>query len=387
MSRWLARGFTLALLLSSVSGCGEKKAGAADSAAAAEQPKDKGPRLVKFDPAALERLGLKSAPAGGTGSESRLRVPGTLEYNLEHYAEVGTIVEGRVAAVMARPGERVKKGQVLATLVVPSIAKAQAEFVSARAAAQVARENAQREASLLEKQLTTAREAEVARSEMVRAEAELNAAAARLRVLGVGDPQNGGVIQGAGGLTLSAPIEGIIVRRDAVLGKFLQPNETAFVVADPNELWATVEIYESDLPFFQPGAEVEITMDAIPGKTIAGKVTLVEPTVGKENRVLRARIAVPNADGALRPGLFIRASIKLSDEATQGKLLVPAGAVQPLGDDDVVFIEREPGKYEIRTVKVGRTTPQFKEITQGLAKGEKIVIDGAFLLRGEATKQ
>src|SRR5262245_33421274 len=135
----LDRGAILACLVAlsaSLGGCGEKKAGAApDSAQAADT---KGPRYIKFDPAALERLGIKVAPAGTAMNEQRLRVHGSLEYNLEHYAEVGTIVEGRVSAVNVRPGDKVKKGQPLATLVVPSIAKAQADFVSAKAAAQIA---------------------------------------------------------------------------------------------------------------------------------------------------------------------------------------------------------------------------------------------------------
>jgi len=129
---------------------------------------------------------VKVEPAGSIGPAQTLRVPGTLDYNLDHYAEIGTLLEGRVASVSARLGDRVKKGQVLATVVVPSVANAQADFLTARASATASRKNLQREQELLSKELTTAREAEVAQSESAKGEADLAAAEARLRALQVG---------------------------------------------------------------------------------------------------------------------------------------------------------------------------------------------------------
>ena len=108
---------------------------------------------------------------------------------------------------------------------------------------------------------------------------------------------------------------------------------------------------------------------------------------GRETRVLRVRIVVPNDDGALRPGMFVRASLDIRGGQEDGKLLVPSGAVQPLGDGDVVFVEMEAGVYEVRSVRAGRRTSQVAEILEGLAATERIVVDGAFLLRGEVTKQ
>ncbi len=344
-------------------------------------------RTVKFDQAALSRLGLTVAPAGGAQGSQTLRVPGTIEYNLEHYAEVGSLVDGRITSVSARVGERVKKGQKLATLVVPSIAQAQSQYISAGAAAQVAKEHAERERTLLEKQLTTAHEAEVARGEAIRSNADLAAAAARLRVLGVALPTDGRQISGPGSMTLVAPIDGVVVRRDAVLGRYVQPNETSFIIADPSQLWASVDVYEGDLPHFKVNAEVELSVDALPGKTYRGRVFLVEPQIGKESRVLRARIGIDNSSDELKPGLFVRATIKVDDDMQDKKLPVPSAAVQPLGEGDVVFVEMEPGKYEVRSVRVGRRIGQVVEILDGLREGERIVVEGAFLLRGEVTKQ
>jgi cobalt-zinc-cadmium efflux system membrane fusion protein len=377
----------LATLATSISACKEKPvhASAKESNAAA---KPDGPKTVKFDPKSLERLGIKTDVAGSNNGTLDLEVPGSLEYNLDHYAEVGTLVDGRLTSITVKAGDTVKRGQVLAQLVVPSIANAQAEYLSAVAADKSAKTNLERENQLLDKGLTTAREAEVARAEASRTEADLAAAKAKLDALGVGRPTAGASISGAGVLTLTAPIDGVVVRRDAVLGRFLQAKETAFVIADPHDLRAALNVYEADLPYFHVGQEAEIFVDALPGKSFKGKIVLVEPQIGKQSRSARAYIDVDNHDAVLKPGLFIRASIKLPEAVAHGRLLIPAPAVQPIGDDKVVFVEqKEPGTFEVRKVQVTRETTQVAEIREGLQKGERIVVEGAFVLRGEVTKQ
>lgn len=360
------------------SACGEKPAPA--QAAKAEQPTA---RRVRFDEAALTRLGVKSAPAGTDLAEG-LSFPGVLEYDVERYAEVGTPIEGRVASLDARPGDKVKKGQRLATVRVPSLASAQADVVTARAVSQVASDHARRESSLLEQKLTTARESEVAHGEEIKGKAELAAAKARLEALGI-TANVTDVVEGAGTLTLKAPLAGVVVRRDAALGTFLEPHETAFIVADPSKLWATIQVYEFDMRFVQVGSEAKITIDAFPGRSLSGKVALIEPELGSVTRALRARIAIDNTDDALRAGLFVRASVAIP--AGGDALLLPVGAVQPVGDEDVVFVRREAGVYEMRPVRIARRGPQLVEIASGVVRGETIVTEGAFVLRAELSKQ
>ncbi|HEX7665183.1 MAG TPA: efflux RND transporter periplasmic adaptor subunit, partial [Polyangiaceae bacterium] len=250
-----------------------------------------------------------------------------------------------------------------------------------------AQEHVKRQDALLAEKLTTGRDVEVAHGEKLQSEAEIAAASARLKLLGVPLPQSGATIAPNGSLALTSPIDGVVVAREAVLGSYLEPNDTAFVVADPSTLWVTVQVFEADIPYFHIGTEVSLTVDAIPGSMFKGKIALLEPEVGKTTRALRGRVEVPNKDGTLRPGLFVRASVPLPESAQTGRLLVPASAVQPLGDRDVVFVERAPGKFEVRTVELERRTALVAEISTGLSVGEPIVIAGAFVLRGEATKQ
>jgi cobalt-zinc-cadmium efflux system membrane fusion protein len=375
----------VAVLCAAGVGCSACKS--APVQAAPEPAGARGPKTVKFNPTSLQRLGIRVEAAGHVTADHALVVPGSLEYDPDRYAEIGTPLEGRVTSIKVRVGDPIKKGQVLANILIPSIASAQSEFLAGQAAAAVAQDHVKRETMLLERQLTTVREAEIARSEAVKSAAELEATKARLQALGIALPTRGTSIEAAGTLALKSPLTGVVVAREAVVGSFLRPDEKAFAVADLSELRASLDIYESDLPYFKVGQEVELLVDALPGTVIKGVLSGVEPGLGKATRALKARINVPNKDGHLRPGLFLRAAIKLPPQAAGNNIFVPAGAVQPLGEDDVVFVEIEPGTFEVRNVKVARRTAQVVLISEGLSSGEKIVIEGAFLLRGEVTKQ
>lgn len=386
MTRILRRVVTLVALLLLV----PQSAGCRDAPGATREQSGPVPgamRLVRFDVPSLARLGVRCEAAGGATSARALHVPGTVEYDPDHYAEVGTVLEGRVSSVAARLGDKVRKGQVLATLVVPSIADTQAEYLSAAATVTAARQNLRREEDLVARELTTAREVEVARSEAAKAEADLAAVLSKLRALHVSVPETNSVVAAAGTYPLTSPIDGVVVRREAVLGAFLEPQALAFAVADLSELWATLEVFEADLPYLREGSHVDLTADAFPGTVFAGTVAHVDPQIRKDTRALRARVALPNRDGSLRPGMFVRARVQLAAGIARTGVLLPSVSVQPLGEADVVFVEREPGVYEIRPVKVLRRTSDIAEVAEGVSPGECVVTTGAFLLRGEATKQ
>jgi cobalt-zinc-cadmium efflux system membrane fusion protein len=329
----------------------------------------------------LERLGVRTAVVGDQPNQYRLELPGTIEYATDRYAEVGTIQEGRVQKINVKVGDAVKRGQVLATLLVPAIATAQA-------ALKVAREHARREGTLLTRSLTTARESELALGEVTAREAELAAAAARLKLFGASIPSSDSAIRPDGTLSLVAPIAGTIVARTAVIGSYLEPNETAFAVADTSQLWASLDVFESDLPYISTGASVHVTTDSLPGKLFQGTIEALEPQLGRTTRASRARVVLSNADGTLRAGLFVRAAVEIkAPAASHGHVLVPGASVQPLADRDVVFVQIGPGHFEARTVAIGRRTHQLAELSDGVRPGETIVVQGGFILRGEVTKQ
>jgi cobalt-zinc-cadmium efflux system membrane fusion protein len=362
---------TVASLLVACSGASAKPTPAAQEA--------EGPRAVLLDASASERLGITTVVAGDEVSPTQLSVPASIEFDITRYAEVGARLEGRIHAVHAQLGDKVKKGAPLATMMVPTLGDAQADVIQAKAGHAAAKKNADRERELLEKKLTTAKEFELAESELARAEAEVAAAEARLAALGA-SPGIGGTF------VLRAPIEGVVVKRDAIVGGFSSATQSAFAVADPTVMTAILDVHESDLPHVQVGNEVSLEVGALGERTFRGKVFFIDPNVDKNTRLVRARVSVENGDGALRAGMSARGKIAVAKVRT-AHLLLPADAVQTLGDESVVFVQTDPGKFAVRPVTVARRTAAIVEVSEGVSRGERIVAKGAFLLRAEAGKQ
>lgn len=381
-SHAVSRSALVVLLTASVLGC----KGGAPTSSTSDAGGVRGPRLVRVDPQTAKRLGIRVEAAGSQHGEHRLQLPGSLDFDVERVARVGSVLEGRVVSVHGKVGDLVKKGQRMATVMAPAVASAQADYLGSQAEAGFAADRVKREESLAERELTTAQELARARSEQAKAEAGVSAAEARLRALRVAIPNSKQSLAESGLITLTAPLDGVVVERSVVLGQYLFPNDTAFVVADLSKLWANLELFEADVPYLRVGADVELTLDAMPGRTVHGQLAAIEPKLSKLSRSLRARVLVPNPDGTLRPGFFVRASIAIPNDAKE--LLIPAAAVQPL-DDDVVFVARDAdaGVYEVRRVLVARRTAEVAEISEGLSRGEPVVVQGAFLLRGEVTRQ
>ena len=163
------------------------------------------------------------------------------------------------------------------------------------------------------------------------------------------------------------------------------PARPLFRVGDLSHLWLAVHAFERDAVRLKPGVSAQVTFPALPGKTFPGTVSLIGREVDTASRTIPVRIDVANADGVLRPGMSASASIPLGDE--RGSVVaVPVAALQRVEDQWVVFVPRDAGRFEVRAVGRGRDLAGEVEILTGLAAGETIVVDGAFLLKAERDK-
>ena len=143
--------------------------------------------------------------------------------------------------------------------------------------------------------------------------------------------------------------------------------------------------FERDAIRVVPGAAARVSFAALPGRHVAGTVTLVGSQVDSSSRTIPIRIEVENADGALRPGMSASAWVPLGG-AAEKIVAVPAAALQRSQEGWSVFVPRSPGEFEVREVGRGRDLGGEVEVVSGLAPGELVVVEGAFLLKAEREK-
>jgi cobalt-zinc-cadmium efflux system membrane fusion protein len=150
-------------------------------------------------------------------------------------------------------------------------------------------------------------------------------------------------------------------------------------------LWLTVHAFERDAVRIKQGAGARLSFAALPGQDLRGNVSMVGRNVERESRTVPIRIDVDNKNNVLRPGMSATATVPVGE--TGGTILtVPVAAVQRVRNEWCVFLPKDANHFEIRRIGRGRDLGSEVEVLSGLRPGDKIVVDGAFLLKSQAEK-
>lgn len=193
-------------------------------------------------------------------------------------------------------------------------------------------------------------------------------------------------IRTAAGASLSvpAPRKGIVTAVHAAAGD--QVNELSFLatITEVDPLWGVLDIPERNLELVKPGQKAVIKTAAYPNAAFNGTIISLSPEIDQLSRTVKARVSIENPGGLLKFGMFIDASVR-TGSYFQG-VAVRADAVQTGPEGAFVFVKTGETTFVPRPVVTGREKDGVMEITKGLKPGEKVVVEGAFLLKSEMMK-
>ena len=340
------------------------------------------PRLegksILFSPAFAKRSGIKSASAESYALTPVVQLVGTVTFDSEHVSAAGTRISGFVSRVLKVEGDRVEKGDVLAEIESTDLGRAQAQVAVVTARKNAAEHNAQREADLLAKNLTTAREEEVARAELEEQVAMLTAASHDVTALG----GSGGGRMGT--YFVRAPIRGSVVKRAVSAGQSVGSDLVAFRVADLDFLWIELSVFEREIGSIHVDDVVELTPTGDSNTVLQGKVAYVGEVIDPDTRTAEIRVKVDNRARLLRPGQSVNAHVRPAGLARQ-VTTIPVGAVTFVDGKATVFafVGTSDTEVVVKDVKLGRSDGERQEIVLGLAVGERVVSEGVFALKSE----
>ena len=351
--------------------------------------------VVELTPEAASRADIRSAAVETRAFGAELETTGQVDFDRDRLAHVSPRIEGRVHRVQARLGQRVRAGQPMAQLDSIELGKTKAEYLQARARLDLARENLEREEKLHADRISSEQEVLEARAAFREATVDLATTEETLHLYGLGQKEVEALHyedRQASLYTVRAPFDGQVVEKHVTVGELVTPDRNIFTVADLDRVWIWIDVYERDLRGVHLEDEAEVEADAYPGALFRGLVSYLSAQVDTDTRTVRARIDVPNPEEKLRPGMFAR--VRLFDpHGAQGRrraadsLVVPEGAVQRDGEESIVFVPTGPLTFERREVRTGRKAGGLVEILGGLEAGEQVVVEGAFLLKSEASKE
>ena len=303
-------------------------------------------------------------------------------------------VTGRLLALHVKQGDRVKKGQVVATLeheqqdalilsTIAQAASARADTEKARAEMLNAKTDLDRYSRLVKEGFSTQQQYDAIQTEYTSAEASYRAALAKERQY---EAEEKRVKSEKNDYIIRAPIDGIVLNDYSLTaGAMISPLSPILDIADPRMLKATLRVPELKIFSVAVGMPVTLRFDALPGESFGGSVTRIDQYVDPATRTSSVEIVLDNekqAGGRLRPGMFGQAAIV--EKSFAGTLTVPEGALHASETGLYVYVVAD-GKAAQREVATGIQDGGRVQILGGLAEGDEVIIFGGNNLRdGEA---
>lgn len=333
----------------------------------------------KADAAELEKLAQVSIPVtqmvmanvatqvvAAKSLQKEVTATGMITYDQRRQAKVTAWVAGRIDRLYVNAvGDQVSKSHPVAELYSPDLVSAQQEYLLALRSRD---------------RLKDSPIASISQG----GEGLVASARQRLLLMGVKEQQIAGLEKGGEPnirLPIYTPLSGMVIEKIAFEGQYVNVGDPLFSIADLSTVWVEAEIYESEVSFVKVGQRVDVTTQAWPGRTFMGRVALVYPFVDPKSRTLKVRVQLPNPGLALKPDMFVNATIRVP----LGKgIVVPVTAVMDTGTRQVVWVQVKEGTFEPRDVKVGARVGDEVQVLSGLKSGEVIATSGAYLIDSES---
>lgn len=313
-------------------------------------------------------LHVQTQPARRDTLVKTLRVAGTIDDDAMRHRFVSAYIDGRIDKLFVNyTGAEIVEGQPLATFYSPMLLAAEQEY------------------TLLLTQETN----DVFAGDHDRL---IAVAEQRLRRLGLTAEQIKDIANKRDTnlhTQILAPVSGTVVQRFAYEGQYVKEGEKLFEIADFSTMWFQFDAYERDLAWFKPGEMVEVTTPSVPGKVYRAPITFIDPNLNEMTRSAKVRVTLENplikSDGGQRRELLHKTYAEgVVQVEMPGVLLIPRSAVLSPGSRPVVYIEKIPGLYDQRPVKLGRVGDEHWEVLEGLGEGEQVVTSGNMLIDAQA---
>lgn len=283
--------------------------------------------------------------------QDRINLPGSIKSwtDLELLAKIS----GSITEVMVTEGDNVKQGDLLARI---EEADYRIALDRARAAYKFAKAEFERDSSIYAKGMISTAELDTRKTSVQTSKADMEHAELQYSRCNI-----------------IAPMDGVIKQLDAKIGLRLAVGDPVAQILKIDKLKAVVGIPESDVNAIRQLDTVDLTIQALDGEIIRAKKHFISPSPETVARLYEMELEIDNADGRILPGMFVRADI--IKKKVNNAIAIPFYSVISRNDEQYVFVEKD-GVVEKRNVQLGIMEEWMVEITEGIAEGENLVIEG-----------
>jgi cobalt-zinc-cadmium efflux system membrane fusion protein len=307
--------------------------------------------------------------------------PAKVTVNTDRQAHVSPAFSGYVEKVNVELGQRVAKGQALATLMVPDLVDQQANLQMVQANLELARQDYERERQLWSQGISAKQDYQRAYNTYKQAQIQVQASKSRLSAFGAALGSNGRYF-------LTAPISGIISKKDLVVGENVQLANQLFIIDQLDQLWLEFIVPSADLSAIGLNQEIEFK-SLQTGNLFKAQIQSLNTEADLQTGRLQVRAKILSSATELRPNLMV--NVQLQQAGSSQALRILKSAIQNVEGKDVVFVASEHDQnieFKAQPVVLGQIlgNAEWVEVQSGLTQGQQYAAQGSFLLKSELEK-
>lgn len=333
------------------------------------------PGTVRLTSEQMATAGVRVEPVRLHAVAREVAVPGTVSSPDTAMAAVASLVEGRVESVRVLPGDSVAEGSPLVYLHSHELTDAQRDLAAAQARLAFAEAALGRSDDLLKAGAVSREEAERRRAERDALAADVQRAGEWVRHL---SPDTEGHV------VARAPRAGVVFDVSVQPGSGVEPGTPLVTLGRTDVLWITGWVPEREALTLEPGSPVMVRFQELSGPAVEARVVRMAGAIDPLRRAVEVRAELAEVPWGVRPGAF--ATLVVPGSEPKPCALLPAEAVQRVGEDQVVFVESSPGSY--RTLPVSAFPLADGRIAvDGVEEGRRIVVAGAYAVRSAMERQ
>lgn len=317
---------------------------------------------------------VKIDTAKTTPMKDELSLSGEVSFDENKVVKVFPFTSGQVIEVKVSLGDKVTKGQTLAVIRSADVAGNYTDLTSTKADLSISKRQLEQAEYLYKSGISSERDYTEAKENYNKSVAANSKVRDQIAING------GGNTSANGTLVIKAPGSGYVVEKNITAGNYIRPDNSSslFTISDMKDVWIWANVFESDISKIKKGYNAKITTLAYPDKTFSGNVDEISSVLDPDNKVMKVRIALTNADLLLKPEMFTNVLITNKENSTS--VAIPASAVVFDNSKNFVVLYNSKCDMQVREVSVIKTVDDVTYIASGLKPGDKVVSKSQLLL-------
>lgn len=332
---------------------------------------------VQLSDKQLVHNNIEVLTAGPANIKSVLDLQGEIKRNADKSVQIVSRVNGFVESASVSAGDKVRKGQILASVTSQVIADMRSELHAAQKRLHIAQQTYAREKQLWKDKISAKQDYLQAKIDLQ--EAEIRARQLRQRLIAIGANANS---KNLARYEIRSPIDGIVTSKNVSQGQVVDEMHGLYEVSDLSTVWVEIVVYAKDINIVKVGQAVLISSTSFTAET-TGVIAYVSSLVGTQSRTAMARAVIDNSNRTWLPGLPVKVSV-ISDQV-EVPLAVSLEGIQTFQDRKVVF-GRYGEYFEARPLVLGRRDDKYVEVLKGIQAGENYAAENSFLIKADIGK-